>query len=621
MARRRRRPRRWVYVVVLAIPVAITALAFAAATSGKSYRFSRVAIDATVLPDGSLRLREQRTFDFDGDFSFAFFTVAWPFDRIQDFRIEEAGRPLEAEIENVGTFRATWRFGAEDERRTFTISYRALCAVRVGEDAAHLLWQFVGTGWDVPTEETVIRVHLPGAATRRLDRRPTCELAAPAGGGFPTRPLRRGEVRAWGHGPLGGEVRIPDPQTVELRVRDLPPYTFVEGSVLFPPRAVPLAAPSFDVSRSAVLAEERELARQANAERARLLAEERRRAFWTRVGVALALAIPLAMLVLLVVARMRDRVPGVPRLLQQPPEEIHPVELARLWGFYRGNPRPQDVYRAQLLHLARMRVIEMRALGAPMDPDDIEVRLIELPSDDGFDVAFAEFLFASGGEWVALGDLRPTGKRRTELRQWWKDVTATGKAQALRIRQGRWESRLVTLLGTGGVVAAIALGNLIGPLALAVGFGAPIAMAITNILIPGRAPEPVRERIARWRAFRRFLRRFSSLPDAPALGVVIWEHYLAYAAALGVADEVEEQVRAVVPADDLPAPWRGAPAGAHGLSWVGSVGSATTPSVAAAAVSSSTSSGIGSFSSGGGFGGGFSGGGGGGGGGTGGGAG
>jgi uncharacterized membrane protein len=148
-------------------------------------------------------------------------------------------------------------------------------------------------------------------------------------------------------------------------------------------------------------------------------------------------------------------------------------------------------------------------------------------------------------------------------------------------------------------------------------------MVAANIAIPGRAIPGVRERIARWRAFRRFLRKFSSLPDAPALAVVIWEHYLAYAAALGVADVVEKQVRVAVPPDDLPAPWRGAPAGVQGLSWVGSIGSVSTPSVADAAVSrawSSTSSGIGSFSSGGGFGGGFSGGGGFGGGGTGGGA-
>ncbi len=200
---RRRRPRWWVYAIVLAIPVAITASRFAIASSGKSYEFSRVAIDATVLPDGSLRLREQRTFDFKGEFSFAFFTVAWPFDRIQDFSIHEGGRPVEAAIENEGTFRARWEFRAEDEQGTFTITYRALCAVRVSEDAAHLLWQFIGTGWEVPTREVLIRVHVPEPAIRRVERTSSTSTPGSPVSGTPMRSVarrsaifRRTELRA-----------------------------------------------------------------------------------------------------------------------------------------------------------------------------------------------------------------------------------------------------------------------------------------------------------------------------------------------------------------------------------------------------------------------------------------
>ena len=43
-----------------------------------------------------------------------------------------------------------------------------------------------------------------------------------------------GEIRAWGHGPLQGNVSIADPQTVVLDARDVKPYQFVEGSILLP---------------------------------------------------------------------------------------------------------------------------------------------------------------------------------------------------------------------------------------------------------------------------------------------------------------------------------------------------------------------------------------------------
>jgi uncharacterized membrane protein len=128
-----------------------------------------------------------------------------------------------------------------------------------------------------------------------------------------------------------------------------------------------------------------------------------------------------------------------------------------------------------------------------------------------------------------------------------------------------------------------------------------------------------RERVARWKAFRRFLRRFSSLPDAPAMAVVIWGRYLAYAVALGVADEVEKQVKALVPEEELPAPWAGGPSGVQGLVWFHHVSTSASAPVGYSSSSGSSGS-VGSFSGGGGGGGGFSGGGGGGGGGTGGGA-
>jgi uncharacterized membrane protein len=60
--------------------------------------------------------------------------------------------------------------------------------------------------------------------------------------------------------------------------------------------------------------------------------------------------------------------------------------------------------------------------------------------------------------------------------------------------------------------------------------------------------------VKRLEAFRKYLEDFSDLPNAPALAVVIWEQYLAWAVALDVADEVEKQVKALVPVETLRSP-------------------------------------------------------------------
>jgi uncharacterized membrane protein len=618
----------WLILIVVVCAVVLPiAIPLWAAASGKSYDFPEVRIDATVQPDGSLDLVERRTFDFDGEFSFAFFTIAGPPDRIEGFTIREGDRVIPITNESSFEFKARWNFAAEDEQRTFTISYRVRCAVKVWADTAHLNWQFIGTGWEVPTEHAFIRVHLPGAAANpnKVERpSETCPAQSPTGS-IQTRPLTPGETLAWGHGPLGGEVRIPDPQTVTLEISDLPASTFVEGSIVFPETAVPLAYQTPAPLRETIVSTEEELARLANAERRVLLAERaenesQRRFLW--LGMA---GLALAFVLLVLVSRMRDRVPGVPKILDTPPEEIHPVDLAQMWAVANGRMGMQNVYRAQMLHLAQVGAIELQAEGRVSDPEDFRVRLKDMKDAEPRDMEFLEFLFPkSTDDDIALSSLKPKGQRRTELREWWKLVDSTGKGVLRGLLPSlRWESLFTTLLGIAGIVGAVLMTGIIeSPVALLLLPLALIGMTVAHVLIRPRIGEEGRERVAGWRAFRRFLTEFSSLPEAPTLAVVIWERYLVYATALGVADEVERQVKALVPPEQLPSPWKGAPSGVNSIAYFHSFNTVPVHSAASTTTvsSSSSSSGIGSFSSGGGGGGGFSGGGGGGGGGTGGGA-
>ena len=56
----------------------------------KDYHFPEVTIDATVVPNGDLLLEETRTFDFrNGPFTYAYFNVDDPQDRVRDFTIAE----------------------------------------------------------------------------------------------------------------------------------------------------------------------------------------------------------------------------------------------------------------------------------------------------------------------------------------------------------------------------------------------------------------------------------------------------------------------------------------------------------------------------------------------------
>jgi uncharacterized membrane protein len=602
----------------------------------KDYHFPEVDIDATVLPNGDMMLEETRTFDFqNGPFTYAYFNVDDPLDHVRDFTIAEklddgSEVPVTPDYASHSIvtegFQSQWSYSAEDETRTWVFRYRVACAVDVYTDTAHVYWQFIGSGWDKPTQHAVITVHLPGHSATDARRPRACHPDEGVILDLGQTPLTRGEVRAFGHGPLNGEVTFVDPQTIRYDVRDVPPLSYVEGSILFPADAVPTVVATGQPGLESILDQERVWADEANALRERHETERS----WV---LYLLLGVPVALALLVLLSRYRDRVPGVPNILEQPPEE-DPVQGSVLWSAWAGHLSPQNAYRAQLLRLARLGAIELKADGLVTDPKDLTLvrKMDAMDLQTELDQDFMWLLFGRGEDAVDEVSVNHPKPRKSESSStyaaWWSGVKMKSTDITRRIRKGdaRLESTLAAIIAIGaagyGIWTAVwGLGGAIGWWLVPV---SAISLIVALIKIHARLGLEDRTRIKRLEAFRSYLKDFSDLPNAPALAVVIWEQYLEWAVALGVADEVEKQVKALVPVESLRSPIRGAPTGLAGLTaWQHF--QAAAPSlvlVSAAGVSSGSSSGgFGSSSSSSGFSsGGFSGGGGGGGGGTGGGA-
>jgi uncharacterized membrane protein len=230
--------------------------ALPAAASAKSYSMPSVAIQASVMPDGSMTVRETRTFDFNGSFT----RVYWYLDKRQSSVIEVNSvsgpdGPLALTRDAVtrvpGRYAVTDEgnrlfvqafFALQDRQAAFVLDYTVKAAARKWDDTSELYWQFVGNEWGVPTGSVDVHISLPPGVSRSA-------------------------VRAWAHGPLNGQVTIEDGGSVRLRVDDVPANQFVEARVLFP-RAALAEAPASTGSRVAtVLAEEGRLANAANAVR------------------------------------------------------------------------------------------------------------------------------------------------------------------------------------------------------------------------------------------------------------------------------------------------------------------------------------------------------------------
>ncbi|MDO5721332.1 MAG: DUF2207 domain-containing protein [Actinomycetaceae bacterium] len=264
--------RKWSLLLVLLVCALLgvaTISPFSA--SARDYGFDGVEIAAEILPDGSLHVRETRTFVFDGLFS----TVWWQIPDLYSGSVLVAnGAEVDySPVEEIN-FDPKWRatggpdgsyFSFDKERNTIyvffphrngsvpvTIDYTVENAVQKYEDVAELYWKFVGPDWQVDSRNVELTVSFPGAADG---------------------PVPEGDFRVWAHGPLDGFVRLnSQARTVSASVSRVVSGEFAEVRVVFPTQWVSEIEPgganshAFSVLDS-ILKQEQEAADQANRQR------------------------------------------------------------------------------------------------------------------------------------------------------------------------------------------------------------------------------------------------------------------------------------------------------------------------------------------------------------------
>ena len=514
----------------------------------RSVSFPEIKIHAKVLPDGSMDILEDHTVSFKGVFTKG---KRWiplqPGYELLDFQMSEgtnqyreedadsaSGRPgtyiVKREKDKV---ELDWFFETSGGERTFTIQYRVPGAVTAYKDVAELYWKFVGDETSEPVSHVSVTVELPLGADKD-------------------------EIRAWGHGPLHGIVKIQDGSRVTSRVNDLPANTFVEARIAFPLRLVPEATRR--VNRDGlpgILEEEGNWARQANIRRQRLRVDI--------FGLPVALLIPAGLWLIFVWRRyFKEYRPGFAGdYYRDLPADYTPAELGVLWNF--GNPAPRDLV-ATIFDLARKGYIIIREIETTqktlLGKSEKKNYLIEVTQKSNDDSKLAEhekrvmvLLFRRMGENTGTLSFDQIKDYASKNAQEFRKVFSSWQ-ETVRDVAGRhnfFDSPAAArgrAIGASVAVASMATGILLLMLKFFMsGIGAltmSIGLLIASFTSNRRSREGATQ-LAKWKAFRRFLVDFSSLHDAPVLSLAIWEHYLVYAITLGVAKKVIDQLKIIMP--------------------------------------------------------------------------
>lgn len=547
---------------VLAVLVAATCLlglgSPAARAEDKSFYFPDAVIDATIDGAGNMNVVETRTYQFSGTFH-----GAEEFIPLKTENVEIPARSAEAvsvaddsgsyrripfkpdykgSVGTPGTFMTSqagekltivYFYEAANTQKRFVIKYRIKGAVVDWSDTAELAWYFIGPEWKVRTDRAKINIRLPSV-------------------------LKPGELKVFAHGPLQGESTITAPGAASASIEGLQPGQYVAVRLLFPASATP-GAPKIAQARLAqVMTLEKRIAEEANAERERQRRAREQTDRILRVMIVIAGicggAVPLFGLALLIFMFFRYGREPKPQFqgeyLRELPSDDPPALVG--WIIRQGGQTTAD-FVATMLDLGRRKYLKLeQEADAEGNRSYVMVRTDKPDTDlHDYEKSVLDMLFVTIAQQgrVPFDGLKQYAKDnpsdfRAAYSSFQAQVKAVGDSRNYFTKHGGLRV-MVVLAGLFivfvGVLATIAHVCLC-PFGVIVG----VLLVALNFTLKQWSPEGM-EQLVKWRAFRKFLTDFSRLDEAPPASIQIWEHYLVYAVALGVAKEVMAQLKVVLP--------------------------------------------------------------------------
>ena len=550
--------------------VALALLLLPAAAHADGYSMTQTYIGATVEADGSLTVVEGRQFDFDDDINGVFWEINTGTNQqggtagVDVLSVEEDDAAFSrvdyANKGDSGVYTVEQSDGGvkikvfspheSGDSAIFYVSYTMTGAVMSWSDTAELYWKFVGDGWSANSDDVEMEVYFADGA-----------IGTPASKGD--------NFRAWGHGPLTGDVSIDaDEPMVTYTIPCVHEGEFAEARIAFPSDWVPGLSASSEERMPTILSEEKTWAEEANARRARA-----RMIANTLAAVSVVAAVTFTGVI--VVLKLRRRKPKPlfqDEYFRDVPSADHPAVLAALMSW---NDVPDQAYIATLMKLTDDRVIkleeatETKKKGLLRREKEERTYRITVTDEawkaakkDGIDRDVLKVFFAGvkpdkdGVRSRTFSELEEYASERTEsVGDKLEDYQNTVKGELA-------DREYVASDGIVAMVFGLVLGILIafipvGSIFFTDGAQANIIAAIVSvpIVLVGigvsrtfrRFTPEGAEVAARCKALKHWLEDFTRLKEAVPGDLVLWNKLLVMGVALGVSKEVLRQLAEAVP--------------------------------------------------------------------------
>ena len=547
--------------------------------ASSSLELNNLNFDAKILENGDMQVTETWNIDIEDTNTLykTFKTDSSKYLGIKDVKVKEVTNGINKEftetsrlmyhvtkdyyyglINDDGNFEIAWGVGLDDKEdtRTYEISYTVEGAVGRYSDYNQLYWQFVGEDFEIDAKKITGTITLPKAVDDK------------------------DEIRVWGHtAGLNGEIYVTANNKIEFTINDFKAGTYVEIRTLFP-----LDVLSGEVQRTYnhpilddVLDEES------------VWAEEENRLRNQRMMYVVIFYIAIIVIgVLLIINIIRKIKLIITRKRKKPSEEIiyfreipradsSPAEALYLEKEVKLDLQQNDIgkiFSATLLELALKKLIEIQSKKNEKGKDEISIKLLDreglLGLENKDERAIGEFLLSAfnkqkDGELTVkelekyiknastTKILNLQEKVKEEAKKKLIDKNLINKEEKEKYAKESSMQVLFLTLFIFCVIGSIAVVDWLGNLAI-IGCVAFLIIMLLNLIATGIAIAKIDiftqegiDEIAKWKGLKKYMEEFSLLDKREVPEIAIWEKFLVFATAFGIADKVLKQLKIVYP--------------------------------------------------------------------------
>lgn len=543
-------------IAIIAITLLVL-LCLAPSASARDYTLEEAATNITIDPTGLVHVEESISYTFDGDYSEVYRVLeVSPGESIQNiqgycsdeactFRVEQTSEGYEL----IGRLPAP-----TPEKMTFFVSYDHYGAVKVHNDVSEFHYKLWGEEWEKPLGS------LEGNIT------------------FPVE--SESELQYWIHPTGYTQIANVEKNVLNIKTDEIPSYQWYEVRVVFPRIESPNS--SFVQVDNADGLEE-------------ILAIENE--YKTKGSILkglYGLTILFAFITLSVPFFIYFRYGREPKIdyeaiyEREPPTDSRPAVVNAITQGKIGTPT-MDGFTATVMNLANLGYISLRSITSEesrafglikSESEDILIELAspesyakgegKLPKLEDFEIDVFNLLkkHASGNK-ISWAKLKKELGKGTDFYDfvlaWNKKVERHIVVEKLFRSTG---NKYMIIFGVVTLIAMAAyfiiLSNYFPSDAFPLASNANLLVALITIFsvvmiifsgafekVLGRWTPEGRLYYKRWNNFKKYLTDFSALKEHPPESIELWDFYLVYATALGVAEEVLKNMSLVVPAEQM----------------------------------------------------------------------